>query len=355
MVSSIFHERSQRGIVVSRLDGTRLWLARASELLPVRSTSLSHVFKKGDLVQLDSGIDGASARKCLGTPSDLRHGFVVGTGSIRGGIQRNIEVAVIGTADENESGEGEVEHVISLYSALDLVPLPRVRTTSMTQAERKTLVDTLERVSLDTKIPINAALLVDKFGVYVWGRLWALFASHNAYTTALKAFYSWHTARMSTMSASSLLPDTAKQLLTLREQYRYNHSMPPAQFSAATAQGEGVWSCPDCHTGNSADRRSCIVCAASMPTWKCEKCVQVNFFAQVSCQHCHNSRPGTGALEAVAYTDGGDVNGAPGALIMVLIMTSMMVLTLFLAWLAHAFLSSHSRFKRAQMRSIDGL
>jgi hypothetical protein len=301
VVCSVFHEASARGIIVSNLKGSRLWLARAPELEPVRLTSVSHVFKTRDLVRLDSAVDGASAQKCLGAPADLRHGIVIGTGSLRGGIQRNIEVALIG----EEGEEGEAEHIVSIYSALDLVPMPRVavRSTRLAAgAERRELIAALERLSRQTRIPLNAHLLVDKFGISVWSRLWALFASHDAYTTAFQAFCAWHTARMADMSASVPLPPATEQLLTLRELYQNSSTAPVEYAIAETAPGAGTWACQECHTLNMGDRRKCIVCAASMPTWECAKCLQVNFLEQARCQHCHHPTLLEGTAPADAHT-----------------------------------------------------
>ena len=311
VVCSLYNANSGRGIVVSRLNASQQWLASASELEPVRAASYSHSYKQGDLVQLDSRVAGASALKCLGSPADLRHGVVIGTGSTRGGIQRNIEVALI-TGAGDSVGSGGLEHVVSLYSARDLVPMPLVRSTRMTEMDRRRLVLALEQLSQESKVPLNAELLVEKFGLNVFGRLWALFASHNAYTTALKAFCNWYTAHMSNISATSLLPDSARQLLAYREYFQKSSVLGPVEYAVTeTAENDvmaAVWSCPGCHTMNSADRTSCIVCAAGKPTWKCASCFQVNFLERDTCQHCHNPRAGSGA-DAVDAMPAGPVGG----------------------------------------------
>ena len=57
--------------------------------MPVRAASYSHAYKQGDLVQLDSRVAGSSALKCLGSPADLRHGVVIGTGTKKQKINQN--------------------------------------------------------------------------------------------------------------------------------------------------------------------------------------------------------------------------------------------------------------------------
>jgi hypothetical protein len=46
----------------------------------------------------------------------------------------------------------------------------------MTEIERRRLVLALEQLSQESKVPLNAERLVEKFGLNVFGRLWALFA-----------------------------------------------------------------------------------------------------------------------------------------------------------------------------------
>jgi hypothetical protein len=54
--------------------------------------------------------------------------------------------------------------------------MPLVRSARMTEIERRRLVLALEQLSQESKVPLNAERLVEKFGLNVFGRLWALFA-----------------------------------------------------------------------------------------------------------------------------------------------------------------------------------
>jgi hypothetical protein len=69
--------------------------------------------------------------KCLGAPKEGRTGRVISAGCVRKGIQRNIEVACVGERTGGDGGDdqgggggggGGGEIVVSLYSALDLLP-----------------------------------------------------------------------------------------------------------------------------------------------------------------------------------------------------------------------------------------
>ena len=181
VVCSIFHQMSTRGILVCSLtDARRLWVASVPDLMSVRAASCSHVFRAGDLVQLDGGVKGACEGKCLGTPGQGRVGRVISAGIVRNGLQRNIEVAYVDerAAGGEDGGERKGDVAVSLYSAGDLLPAPPIRYASaaMTADERQGLIECLEALSHATKTPFAPARLVDKFGLDVFSRLWTLFA-----------------------------------------------------------------------------------------------------------------------------------------------------------------------------------
>jgi len=181
VVCSIFHQMSTRGILVCSLtDARRLWVASVPDLMSVRAASCSHVFRAGDLVQLDGGVKGACEGKCLGTPGQGRVGRVISAGIVRNGLQRNIEVAYVNerAAGGEDGGDSKGDVAVSLYSAGDLLPAPPIRyaSASMTADERQGLIECLEALSHTTKTALAPVRIVDKFGLDVFSRLWRLFA-----------------------------------------------------------------------------------------------------------------------------------------------------------------------------------
>ena len=205
VVCSLFHPSSRRGILVSSLtDPTRLWVATASDLVLVRAVPISHLYQAGDLVQLDAAYE-EKLVKCLGTPAEGLTARVLSAGYVRKGVQRNIEVAFVakrtaGDSSDAEDGGGEI--VVSLYSALELLPATLIRYTSsctlLEDDERLEVIEILNELSEATKIPLVGSRLVDKFGDGVFSKLWPVFAGHkDTYVAALKAFSTWHLRRLS--------------------------------------------------------------------------------------------------------------------------------------------------------------
>jgi hypothetical protein len=204
-VCSLFHPSSQRGILVSSLtDPTRLWVAAASDLVPVRDVPISHLYRAGDFVQLDAAYE-EKLVKCLGAPAEGRTGRVISAGYVRKGVQRNIEVAFVAERAAGDSSDAEDggDIVVSLYSALELLPAPFIRYTSsctsmMADDEKLELIAILNELSEATKIPLVGSRLVDKFGDGVFSKLWPVFAGHkDTYVAAFKAFSTWHLRRLS--------------------------------------------------------------------------------------------------------------------------------------------------------------
>ena len=91
MVCSVFHAASPRGIVVCRQDDpSQLWLVAAADLVHTRAVPYTHVYQKGDLVQLDRAPPAHSSpgawAKCLLSPSDGKRGVVLSAGGVRRGF-----------------------------------------------------------------------------------------------------------------------------------------------------------------------------------------------------------------------------------------------------------------------------
>ena len=301
VVCSLFHPSSRRGILVSSLtDPTRLWVAADSDLVPVRAVPISHLYRAGDLVQLDAAYE-EKLVKCLGAPAEGRTGRVISAGCVRKGVQRNIEVAFVAERAAGDSSDAEDggDIVVSLYSALELLPvnawtLSRYSgscTSIMADEERLKLIEILNELSKATKIPLVGSRLVDKFGDGVFSKLWPVFAGHkDTYVAAVKAFSTWHLRRLSHLQAH--LPDTPTQeLVAYRESYGREsyggHCR--STFESAPALGEHMvcaavdttgdtagnrqtwqtWTCDSCCIGNPIGRTSCCVCEAQVPTWRC--------------------------------------------------------------------------------------
>lgn len=309
VVCSVFHACSDRGIVVCRLhDTSRLWLVTSSELQRVRAVPYEHIYKKGDFVKLDSTCTGVSAAKCLGAPSEDRWGVVIGAGASRRGIQRNIEVVLFVELADN--GEG-FEPVVSLYSSLDLLLVPRC-VQRLEEDEKQSLIDTLKQLSESTKIAFNVPVLVNKLGLDVFSKLWPLFADANAYSAAYLAFCKWQKSRA---SPSQLLPEPIRKLLEQRnfhEQTCEELNAGAFQFAkdwfAALDVKEvtgGKWQCKDCGIDNRALSMKCEVCGSMAPSWKCVWCMQNNADAYSSCKHCNHPKDGDSCVANVPSGSGG--------------------------------------------------
>ena len=298
MVCSVFHAASPRGIVVCRQDDpSQLWLVAAADLVHTRAVPYTHVYQKGDLVQLDRAppahtSPGAWA-KCLLSPSDGKRGVVLSAGGVRRGIQRNIQVAAAAGG-----GSGDEELRVSFYSAFDLLPVPRVSMqATQDEAEQQTLIETLESLSARTDVPLNAPLLVEKFGMDVFSKLWVLFTRSGAtvYATALEAFSRWMASRVHPHGAA--LPTClagAQELLALCDKAQDEDAALETSIvspvEAQRVEPAASWSCVNCDILNSADQHVCIVCASNMPTWQCGVCKLVHDIIFPVCKFCHSTK-----------------------------------------------------------------
>jgi hypothetical protein len=223
---------------------------------------------------------------------------------VRKGIQRNIEVACVG---ERAQGYGiaDGDIVVSLYSALDLLPLSvslysrTSMTKKMTDDERQGLIDILSELAETTKIPLVASRLVDKFSFDIFSKLWPVFAGHKeTYVAAFKALSTWHLWRL-LHATPAQLSGLTKELVAYRESMPYgiealSISIPDtAAVSAGSSETSSetetsqTWTCDSCCIVNPVARTSCRVCQAQMPTWTCGGCVQVNPVYFAVCKHCH--------------------------------------------------------------------
>ena len=295
VISSRFHPGSSRGVVVCRIeDPSQHWLVDASDLSRAVFPSSTYRFKSGDVVRLHPAAT-ASAAKCLGEPGNKssKSGVVLFAGTTCKGIQRNIEVASIQTGCVNQ---GPVV-AVSLYSSVDLMPQTRCAFTGTpSKREAEALVESLAALAETAKLPWKAKPLVDLFGLAVWERVWALFAESGSYLPAFEAFCSFQTERWRALQA---LGEPYQELLECRR------LLEPARCSAFAAAVETAsceeecarrmmvgscaasWSCGTCLSGgNPATRKACRVCASTMPTFKCTRCLQAQPIINDTCRNC---------------------------------------------------------------------
>jgi DNA polymerase III delta prime subunit len=163
--------------------------------------------------------------KCLGAPGLLRCGLVTGTGVIRDGIQRNIEVAyhmpqqgnegttISGSSSGVRVGGGEGEILRSLYPSFALCEASHV--IAFPDDDRTSLVAALQRLAgLGCRAPsFDAEGLVSLHGADAWSRVWFLpqLSSRAKQKSCINAFLKWQLARK--LSLRSLISAPLQALL----------------------------------------------------------------------------------------------------------------------------------------------
>jgi len=247
-----------------------------------RAPNTNHLFSLRDKVQLDISKwtlspktdewiapDEAAARKCLGNPAQGKFGFVVSNGSIKDGIQRNIEVM---------GSDGTV----SFYSAISLVPA--VRASVLDQCDISSLTKLLEKLitsTLGPSILMDVASIVKKNGLRAWSLLTEALTCTKTLTCAdiTAAHLEWNSSRPGSWPAEPEL--LGKHLEFAEELLR----------KKAPEEIESFWTCIPCRFDkNPSSKQVCIACKKPGVKWVCSWCSCFNKVGDKKCLACLSER-----------------------------------------------------------------
>jgi SpoVK/Ycf46/Vps4 family AAA+-type ATPase len=282
----------QRNVMVyCEKSDTKLALFKSSwlERVPYK---VKH--RVGDLVRLNPATchsiridDPMIAGKCLGEVKDLRFGVVTAIGSVVGGIQRNVQVALIDPSSASAESASKYMRV-SLYCASKLMEVdahcvdhPSVRA-ELTKAIKRAVLNS------DGTYRLNAESLVHRVGLHAWSNLMDILGPSNllehvhSYIHACKGICLKGTlpnqlADYYAGVSSIGLDENSEAFPVVMDQ----DNAPSAKIPTVTK-----WVCKTCSWENPLTANVCAACTTKAEKWICLVCKIWNVVDLQSCRQC---------------------------------------------------------------------